>query len=440
MTVEPSDFSAAKDCVSCGLCLPHCPTYREYPVEMASPRGRIELMKGLAEGELQPGPALEEHLSLCLGCRACETACPSDVRFGHLLENARAVLKDAGASGWTSSALRRLFLNQVFPRPAVLSALASSLRFYQTSMLRRWVQSLLRLMPGPVERLEALMPDFTAPWSAPPPELPAHGPERGVAAFLTGCVMPHCTGEANDATLEVLRHHGYRVLTPKDQRCCGALHLHSGYQEEARQLARANVSAFEATGADVVVTSSAGCGAALKEYGDLLSRDPEWAERSRAVESRVRDVHQVLAETDPPPPMGRIALRAVYDDPCHLLHGQGVSLEPRQLLRAVPGLELVEAKEPDWCCGSAGIYTVTHTEMSLRVLDRKMEDLLSLEPDIILTANPGCLLQLRLGVARSGSDVPVHHVMELLARASRGPDLTGPDELRRHGLTGERTR
>ncbi|MBI3893916.1 MAG: (Fe-S)-binding protein [Candidatus Wallbacteria bacterium] len=416
------DFSAAQDCVSCGLCLPHCPTYREYPVEMASPRGRIQLMKGLHSGELAPGEALDEHLSLCLACRACETACPSAVKFGTLIESARVVLRQGRRGSW-GQRLGDLFMRHVFPRQGRLASVAALMRLYQTSGLQRLLREtpFARLLPGRLGELESMMPE-TSEFGAMLGMAAEHEPfgaERGRVGFLSGCVMQLTMAATNSSSVDVLRFNGFRVFVPPAQRCCGALHLHNGYLPEARELARANIAAFEAAGVEAIVTNDAGCGITLMEYGMLVDVDPVWAARAAAFRARVRDIQEFLAERGLRPPSGRVAVRAVYDDPCHLLHGQKVKVQPRQLLRAIPGLELAEAPEADWCCGSAGIYNITHTEMSLAILRRKVDDLLSTQPDVVVTANPGCAFQLRYGLRRAGHDVPVLHVMDLLALAYR---------------------
>ncbi|MBI2942974.1 MAG: 4Fe-4S dicluster domain-containing protein [Candidatus Wallbacteria bacterium] len=417
------DFTPARDCVSCGLCLPHCPTYRERPFEMASPRGRIQLIKGLATGELTGYEALDEHLSLCLACRACESACPSAVKFGSLIESARAVLNDRLAPSW-GRRLGAFFMRHVFPHQRRLAAVAALMRAYQASGLQRLFREtpLRGCFPERIVELESMMPEMSPLGEMPAPrgELEPYGVERGRVGFLTGCVMQLAMASTNAASMDVLRFNGLRVVLPREQRCCGALHLHNGFIPEARALARANIAAFEEAGVDWIVTNQAGCGSTLKEYGKLLDDEPDWAGRAEAFRGRVRDINELLVELGLRPPSGRLALRAVYDDPCHLVHGQKIKAQPRQLLRAIPGLELAEAREADWCCGSAGIYNVTHTEMSLAILQRKMDDLLSTRPDVIVTSNPGCAFQLRYGARRAGHAVQVVHVMDLLARSYRG--------------------
>lgn len=418
------DFTPAADCVSCGLCLPHCPTYRELPSEAASPRGRIQIIKGLVDGSIDAGSDAAEHLDLCLACRACESACPSGVRFGTLIESARALL-NSKAAGWSlGGALDRFFMRRIFPFPSRLAAIGIALRAYQASGLQRVLRGtgFTAFLPARLRQLEAMTPTASAltEMFGGREEAPAYGVERGRVGFVTGCVMPLLMARTNKASVDVLRWNGFTVVSPVAQRCCGALHLHNGHLNDARELARRNVAAFDAAGVEAVLSNAAGCGSALKEYGKLLDDDGAWAGRARDFSGKMRDIQEFLGERGLRAPAGSIRARAVFDDPCHLLHGQRVKRQPRDLLRAIPGLSLAEAKEADWCCGSAGIYTLTHTEMSLAILDRKMEDLLAVRPDVILTANPGCLLQLRLGVRRAGRKVPVLHVMDLLAAAYGG--------------------
>lgn len=434
-TVGYPDFKPASSCVSCGLCLPHCPTYRELPAEMASPRGRIQLIKGLVDGSLASGPALEEHLSLCLACRACESACPSGVRYGTLIESARDVMSGHeagesdgdgaahGVSGLAGRLLDALFMRHIFPNPAALTAVALAMKAYQVSGLQWLVRNTPagRLLPARLAELEAMMPSTStlAEMRGLAEEYAPIGSERGRVGFLSGCVMQLCLGATNAASVEVLRRNGFRVLVPRGQCCCGALHLHRGWLEGARQMARRNLEAFETARVDVVVTNAAGCGSAFKDYAKLMEDDPAWRERAARFSASARDLQEFLVERGPIAPTVPLNARVIYSDPCHLLHAQRVKSQPRQLLRSIPGLELLEPLEAEWCCGSAGIYNLTHTRMSMAILRRKMDDLLAQRPDVIATANPGCLFQLRYGAQLAGSDVPVVHVMDLLARAYR---------------------
>jgi glycolate oxidase iron-sulfur subunit len=413
---------AETSCIKCGFCLPVCPTYNLTGSEAASPRGRIDMMVAVADGALEPEDILES-LDLCLGCRACETACPAGVEFARLLEAGRAA---AGAGqpesrlrGW----LRSLFMEHVLPSPNRLHQLASLLRVYQISGLRALVR-LSGLLPRLAPRLaamEALLPAVPPARArrSLPMETPAHGEERGRVLLLTGCVTPQVLPRVNRATVRVLARNGYRVLANPAQPCCGALQAHANDLQSAQRLARQHIAAFEASGADWFVVNAAGCGALMKDYGHLLAGDSGFAARAEAFDTRVRDVSELLAAAPLQGPLHPVSLRVAYDDPCHLSHGQRIRQQPRELLRQVPGLELLEVPESDWCCGSAGTFNLFHPEMAEALLDRKMAHLASVRPDVVVSGNPGCLLQLRQGAARHGLAAEILHPIEMLDRAYR---------------------
>ncbi len=398
-------YQGTLDCVHCGLCLPACPTYRETGRETSSPRGRIYLMRGAAEGRIPLGDALAEEAFLCLGCRACETACPSGVRFGSLLEGTRAALESAGRRrGWRER-LEGFALREVVPRPRRLRLLVDLLALAQRLRLDRLAAPLL-----PRETRALLPPIPPRAERAPLPErIPADGPRRGRVALFAGCVMPELFGGVNAATARVLARSGFEVVVPRTQGCCGALQAHAGHAAFARDLARRNLAAF--AGADAVVVNSAGCGAVLREYGDWLGAD------GGALSQRVRDVCELLDEVGLEVPLGRVEARVCYDDPCHLVHGQGVREAPRRLLAAIPGVELVEHDDPTGCCGAAGTYNLTQPAMSRAVLARKMDALAAADPDVVASGNPGCLMQLRAGVMQRGLRARVAHPVELLDAA-----------------------
>ena len=414
-------------CIKCGFCLPKCPTYRETGLESASPRGRIHLMKLVAHGHL-PADEIIEQLDLCLGCRACESACPAGVKFGRLLEAGREQTLKASqrlrTASWLDRTGERLFFSEILPYLKRLDLIVDLLWLYQVSGLRWLVQRsrLLSFFSKTLPNLELMLPTL------PPPRLrrqlsaqtPAEGAERRQVGFLAGCVMRSMFAHINTATVRVLARHGCRVIAPRDVGCCGALHAHHGDMTTARQFARQTVDGFDVDSLEAIVVNSAGCGAMLKEYGQLLADDPRYREKACAFSEKVRDVSEFLAAVPLDIPLTTLPLRVAYDDPCHLLHGQGISREPRQMLQRIPGIELVAVPESDWCCGSAGTYNLTQPEMSQRLLDRKMHHLAAVEPDVIATGNPGCLLQLGWGVKRSGLRAEVVHPIELLDRASRG--------------------
>jgi glycolate oxidase iron-sulfur subunit len=409
------------DCIHCGLCLPYCPTYVELGIEADSPRGRIHYMRAIAEGRLEAGPGVVEHLDRCLGCRACETACPSGVRYGELIEKARAEgLTEMRRSGPLARFVGHV-ATKVVGSPQLLALGAAVTRLAQTLGLANVVGRLAP--PGEIpSRLTAplvLMPPVPARTSRTmlPTVLPAVGERVGRAALLVGCVMDAAFGHVNVMTARVLARNGWEVIVPRFQRCCGALSAHVGDHEAAVHFARLNLDAFDLEGVDAVVVNAAGCGAHMKAYGRLLEDDPDYADRARVFAEKVRDVTELLADGGLAPPPLPVRVRATYHDACHLAHGQGVRDEPRELLAAIEGLELVELTESDACCGSAGIYNLVQPALSARVLDRKMGHIRATDARIIAASNPGCVLQLQWGARREGIDIEVVHPIELLARA-----------------------
>ena len=419
---------AETDCIQCGFCLPRCPTYRLTGHEAASPRGRIDLMRSVADGVLAAGEIFTQ-LDFCLGCRACETACPAGVEFGKLLEAGRAEARVGRTGSRLGAWVQRLCFQGLLPMPAMVQQLASFLYVYQVSGLQQLLRrsGVLRHLAPTLAALEAFLPlvPARAARRAVPVETAPVGAEQGRVAMLTGCIMPAFLPEVNHATAWVLAANGYRVYTPPAQRCCGALQAHAGEIESARQLARHNITIFEATGAEWVVVNSAGCGALMKEYGHLLKDDPDFARRAEVFSKRVRDVSEALTAAPLRQPLHPVPLRVAYDDPCHLLHGQKIHAQPRHLLQQIPGLQLLEVSESDWCCGSAGIYNLLHPETAQALLDRKMTHLVAVQPQLIVTGNPGCMLQLRQGVAQYGLAIDVRHPVEVLARAYHMPAEDG---------------
>jgi glycolate oxidase iron-sulfur subunit len=400
------------DCVHCGLCLESCPTYRETGSERASPRGRIYLMRGVAEGRIPLGDALRDEAYLCLGCRACETACPSGVRYGALLEQVRAEIERAGLRRGLAHRLERLALRGLLPHPRRLRLAVDLLAALQRLRLDRLARPLLppalrdalELAPRvPPRRERRALPRFVA----------ARSERRGRVAFFVGCLMPELFAAANAATVRVLAHNGFDVEIPPGQGCCGALHAHAGDEAAARELARRNVAAF--ADADALVTNSAGCGAALRETGEWLAG----VGGAEAFAGRVRDVAEFLDAEGLREPTARVEARVCYDDPCHLVHGQRVREAPRRLLRRIPGVELVAHDDPTSCCGAAGTYNLTQRAMSRAVLERKLAALAAADPDVIATGNPGCLMQIAAGARRAGLRARVVHPVELLDAAYR---------------------
>jgi glycolate oxidase iron-sulfur subunit len=409
-------FEKSLDCVHCGLCLESCPTYRETGREISSPRGRIYLMRGVAEGRIPLGDALAEEAHLCLGCRACETACPSGVQFGAMLEMARAEVDEKGLRRGPAHWLERLALRGVVARPQRLRLLVDLLALAQRLRLDR---AALALLPRRFADLAPRVPP-RGERSPLPERIPAQGEPRGRVGFFVGCVMPELFGAVNRDTVDVLARNGFEVVIPRDQGCCGALHAHGGDESFAHELARRNAAVFARAGVREIVVNSAGCGAAMRDAERWLGAS------GRALAAGTIDVSAFLAREGLRAPAGRIDARVCYDDPCHLVHGQKVSGAPRELLAAIPGLELVAHDDASSCCGAAGIYNLTHPEMSGAVLERKMRALAAADPDWIATGNPGCLMQLRAGAARAGLRARVVHPIELLARSYFSVESSSP--------------
>ncbi len=411
-------------CVHCGLCLASCPTFAELGTEMDSPRGRIVLIKSLAEGRLTLSASVARHLSLCLDCRACETVCPAGVPYGQLIEAARAEIERQRPGGLLRRAFRWLNFRLLLGRPAMLRLAAAGLRVYQVSGLQRFVRrsGLARRLPGTLPAWEALLPPLPAGGErAPlPPLIPAEPPCRGRAALLTGCIQSVVFGAHNRATARVLARNGYEVVAPPEQGCCGALHAHGGDHEAALRLARRTIEVFERAQADAVVVNTSGCGAHMKGYATLLAGDPVWAERARRFSGSVQDVAEFLAREPLRGPLRPVALTVTYHDPCHVVHGQKIRAQPRALLAQVPGLRLIELPESDWCCGSAGIYNLTQPEMAERLLRRKVAHVLATGAGAVVTANPGCILQIQSGLRARGASLRVLHLVEVLDAACGG--------------------
>ena len=400
------EYEKFLDCVHCGLCLSACPTYIELGTEMDSPRGRIYLMKALEDGSADMTPDIARHLDLCLGCRACETACPSGVRYGNLIEAARAFVEEHHRRPWFDR-WRRALITRIFPHPRRLRLALSPLLLLE----RLGVLRLLRPLSG----VFGMLPQLDA--STPLPEvIPARGPERRRVGFVAGCVAQVLFPHTNAATARVLARNGCTVITPAAQTCCGALYLHAGRRDEALACARRNLEAFPAD-LDAIIINAAGCGATLKEYGELLADDPAYAERARAFSVKVRDVTEFLAALPLVPPSGAIRARVTYHDACHLAHGQGVREAPRQLLRQIRGVELVELPDADTCCGSAGSYNLTEPAMARRLAERKVANIRATGATCVAAANPGCILQIQAGLRRAGLSTRVVHPIELLDQA-----------------------
>jgi glycolate oxidase iron-sulfur subunit len=418
----PSDELIDK-CVHCGFCLPVCPTYVLWNEEMDSPRGRIYLMKMVADGTANINETWVNHFDACLGCMACVTACPSGVEYGKLIEATRAQIERRYTRPAAEKRFRRLLFS-IFPRPDRLRALLLPLRLYQKAGLQSLVRraGIPKLFPARFRAMEALLPQVPAQETLP--ELvPAQGERRRRVGLLLGCVQRVLFPQVNAATARVLAAEGCEVVAPKAQPCCGALLVHAGEEEQAVQLARQTIDAFEKAQVDAVIINAAGCGSNVKEYGHLLRDDPEYAERAKAFAAKCRDVSEFLAELEPRATRHALPLRVAYHDACHLQHAQGVRLQPRTVLGRIPQLEVLEIPEAAICCGSAGIYNLVQPEAATELGDRKASHIAALEADIVVSGNPGCLLQLQSALARAGRKLQVRHFIELLDASIRGISL-----------------
>ncbi len=422
----PKFLAGLNQCVHCGLCLQACPTYRLWGAEMDAPRGRISLMRAAATGRLSAddfSAGFTQHIDFCLACRACESACPSGVQYGALVEQARVVIEANRRPGAVERFIRWLGLQQLMPYSRRLYLLARLLYLYQKTGLQRLVRG-VNLLPGSLKALEALLPRLELPFSASRVAPDGETPLRGRLQFFAGCIQDSMLNPVNQATRRVLAINGYEVVTPVGQTCCGAAHLHLGDLESARKLARQNIDAFSQAGrTDIVICNAGGCGLSLKEYPHLLADDPQYAGRAVDFAGRVQDVSEFLEDHLWNPPPGRFQGRVTYADSCHLRHGQQVIDQPRAILKQIPGLELVELGSPDQCCGSAGVYNFAHPQPAGEILKAKLADIAATGAEIVVAANPGCQLQLIAGIRQAGLNAQVLHVVEVLDLAYREPSV-----------------
>lgn len=428
------DQAIIEACIHCGMCLSSCPTYRETSLEMSSPRGRITLMNLVSEGRAGLNSAIfQQQMSQCLNCRACEAVCPSGVQYGTILEASRAQIEQARQSRggplsphpWPLRLLRRVVFDGLFADMRLFRAFSAVLALYQHSGLQ-WVarrSGLLRLLR--LDEMERMLPpmnrvqDFARAWGQ---RYRARGSRRFTVALLTGCIMSTAFAHVHKATIRVLQRNGCDVLLPPHQTCCGALHVHSGDLEGGRRLARHNIAAFEwaekTMSLDAIIVNAAGCGSMLKEYGHLLHHDPAWRERAHQFSAKVQDIHEFLAGIElNRADLGPLPLTVTYQEPCHLAHAQRITIQPRFLLEAIPGLALREMEESARCCGSAGVYNITQPQMARQLGQRKVSHALATGADVVATANPGCAIQLVSELNRRGNNTPVRYIVELLDEA-----------------------
>lgn len=422
MISAASPYSVLEKCIHCGLCLPVCPTYALTGKETSSPRGRIRLMKGVEEEGMPVSPKFASEIYFCLDCRACETVCPAGVQYGSLVEQAREHIANENRDPLALRLIKRLFLNSLMNSKGRTKLAFRLLSYYHRSGLREAIErsSILTIFSDRLHRMHALLPKIDAPaFDGNSPELfpPSAGvKKRGRVAFLKGCVMNYALPQVHKDAIEVLQAYGYEVFVPRLQECCGSLHAHNGEIEAARRLARANIEAFGAFEFDAFVIDSAGCGAFMKEYGRVLVADAEFSERAAAFSAKVKDISEFLV-TVPSPTLRPLKKRVTYHEACHLVHAQKISEEPRQLIRSIPGIEFVELPEATWCCGSAGIYNISRHSDSMQMLDRKMNHIATTGAEIVVTANPGCHIQLFYGAQMSEIGIEILHPVSLIRKA-----------------------
>ena len=422
------DYALLQQCIHCGMCLPTCPTYDATKIERNSPRGRIALMRAIADHRLEPSRIFGEEMYFCLGCLACETACPAGVKYGQLFEAAREEAEEARVlQNPRRDTIRSLMLRGLFMHPRLLRFVGRLLWLYQAlgaqKLLR--VLGLNKILPYRLRELERMTPRARArfSWQLIKPIERPKGPIAYRVAVLTGCVQDIAFSEINRDTVDVLLANGCEVCTPGVQHCCGSLHAHNGDVGAAKKLARRQLDTFEPEKLDAIITNAAGCGSHLKSYGLLLADDPKYSSRAREWSAKVRDIHEWLCEVGfRKPRLGksRLAPKAVtYHEACHLCHGQKITRQPREILTAIPGLKLIELPESMWCCGSAGVYNITQPEMAAKLQERKVRHIAETGASTVATANPGCLLQLESGLRKFSHRVTVRHPISLLAEAYR---------------------
>lgn len=455
-------YDLMRQCIHCGFCLPTCPTYAVLGVEMDSPRGRIYQMQAVADGRLAISDDFIEHMNCCLGCRACETACPSGVQYGKLIEAAReqiqlstpyiALKEGANAHGsheyesmvsptaqpalnsFVGQLLHRFFFDLMLPSHLVLTLVFAGLKLYQRTGLQTLVHrsglfALINALPTPFQGKlkipEALMDSASGDILPQPlPQItPAIGHTRYRVGFISGCIMDQVFRNVNEASIRVLAANGCEVITPTEQGCCGALHIHGGEAERGRELARHNIAIFEQYQCDAIIINAAGCGSTLKEYNHLLRDDPAYAARAEAFSNKVKDISEFLAGISLNTDMGTLDTTVTYHDACHLAHGQKIKQQPRQLLKSIPGLKIVDLKEADWCCGSAGIYNIVNQEMGTQLLERKLNNIVATHASVIVSGNPGCTMQIAMGIRERGLPMEVKHPVQLLDDAYRAAGL-----------------
>jgi glycolate oxidase iron-sulfur subunit len=417
-------YDATNQCIQCGYCLPACPTYLSMGKESASPRGRINLVKMASEGKIDINEHLAEPIDLCLGCRACEVACPVNVPYGQILEASKEIIAQTQAQEQKSvfvDKLKKIIMKNIFPKPKRLRTLGNLVWLYQITRLDKLVRKtkIINMISKPMAQFEKVLPPLESPfkrnkWGT---TLPAKGTKKAKVAFFAGCVMDAMMHRTNRLTIELLALVGCEVVIPEKQNCCGALHAHQGMVDQAKAMAKANIEAFEQSGADYYINNAGGCGAILREYDHLLGNEQEWSERAKSFVQKSRDISEILVQYGPLPYKKEWQGIITYQDSCHLRNVQGVNEQPRQLLQSIPGITFIEMENSDSCCASGGIYNILHFKESMKILDDKMNKVNDTQATTIVTGNPGCLLQMRLGVERQGQyqSMQALHLVDVLA-------------------------
>jgi glycolate oxidase iron-sulfur subunit len=409
-----------QECVHCGLCTASCPTYIETSDENDSPRGRIYLMRAITDGRLEMGPGVREHLELCLDCRACESACPSGVQYSKMIEPFKIAMARTAAGTDKTSLLQRLILHHLFPYPGRVKTALLPAKLLQRTGLLDWADrsGLTRLLPPTLRRMQAMLPKLSGSNGQLAEVLPAIGPRRARVGLFLGCVADAMYPETNAATARVLQQNGCEVVIPPRQECCGAIHYHSGAEEPAVALAKANIAVFEAAQVDAVIVNAAGCGAMLKDYAHILPAGMH--DRALGFVAKVKDISEFLVTLGLVPPKHAVPLKVTYHDACHLCHGQQIRAQPRALLAMIPGVEVVPLEESEICCGAAGTYNLTQPEMSERLGRRKMDHIEATGAKMVVTGNVGCILQIARKIRERDSSIEIAHPIDLLDRAYRG--------------------
>ncbi|HEX7959260.1 MAG TPA: heterodisulfide reductase-related iron-sulfur binding cluster [Terriglobales bacterium] len=423
---HPPERGLIDDCVHCGFCLPTCPTYALWGEEMDSPRGRIYLMKLGVEGKAQLSSTYVGHFDRCLGCMACMTACPSGVQYEKLIETTRAQIERNFPRSIADRLFRKLIF-ALFPHPQRLRVMALPLLFYQRSGLKRLLHrsGIVKLLPSRLQSMEALLPELSRESlnTRMPNVIPAQGTKRMRVGLLLGCVQQVFFAGVNQATVRVLAAEGCDIVIPPNQGCCGALMVHSGVEEQALTFARRTIDMFEQAQVDAIVINAAGCGSSMKEYNYLLRDDPAYAEKARTFAAKCKDISEILCELPRQSQRHPLPLRIAYHDACHLQHAQRIKKQPRDLLREIPGLEVLEIPDSALCCGSAGIYNLIEPGAAQQLGDRKVSNLLTTGAQMVVSSNPGCLLQFRNGLERARKPMPTRHIVEVLDASIRGTTL-----------------